>query len=728
MKENTHTLAAVRAALLKDRRLDEALRQTNTFLAHHAFAIDNSQIEAIQADYDLMIDFMLRGYNDPQRSRLYEQLVRRLYRATFDIDRAVAVRLDAAYTEAAAQKLTLQPDDIKHRLESFVAETALLAARSQHPETAGKTTELHKSHQQYLHALFSAILVSPVWSEGLAEAFQSMLLAPTIDQNDQCLIVSALTLAAMNFQDINKLKVLIDVSHKATDESLRQRAFVGWALAMTGYEPAMYPELKDTPCSDNDNSLADLQIQLIHCLNADADHQTIQRDIMPDLLKNSHLRVTRMGIEEVEDPTEDILHPEAADEAVERVEQGMRRMFDMQRQGSDIYFGGFSQMKRFPFFTRLSNWFMPFYLEHPQLPAERPMPFMMIVLRKGLFCDSDKYSLALSMNQIAHHMPPQMKEMTADSVFDSEAGLISDDDPAHADPTQVRRLYLQDLYRFFRLHPQRASFVNPFEEDGRKPSTCHPLIAHLPERLMPADDVLRVARFLNKQRRHADTVMVLSHYAHTFDNSPEETQLNRSLLMANALMHNRQTAAARDIFNTIRQDNPSNEQALRGWAQTSFIEGDYSAAADAYGLLSQLRPDNHALALNHCVAAIENGQAAEVMNELFRLNYEQPDDKATCRAIAWACLKQAMPEKALPYCQRTLDDQATDDDLLNAAYSHWALRHIDTTLGLLRQFLRLHTTDDDPRETLYNRLTADRDVLETLSITSTDINIMVDSV
>ena len=47
------------------------------------------------------------------------------------------------------------------------------------------------------------------------------------------------------------------------------------------------------------------------------------------------------------------------------MEESFQKMAEMQKQGTDIYFGGFSQMKRFPFFNELSNWFVPFYSHHP---------------------------------------------------------------------------------------------------------------------------------------------------------------------------------------------------------------------------------------------------------------------------------------------------------------------------------------------------------------------------
>ena len=66
---------------------------------------------------------------------------------------------------------------------------------------------------------------------------------------------------------------------------------------------------------------------------------------------------------------EDILHPGASEERMEKLEATYRRMMDMQKQGADIYFGGFSQMKRFPFFYDISNWLVPFYIQHPTCSA-----------------------------------------------------------------------------------------------------------------------------------------------------------------------------------------------------------------------------------------------------------------------------------------------------------------------------------------------------------------------
>ena len=135
-------------------------------------------------------------------------------------------------------------------------------------------------------------------------------------------------------------------------------------------------------------------MQMFYCMDTDRDNETIQREIIPTLMKNNNFRITRFGIEEKEDdPMDDILHPDAADKAMEELENGIQRMMNMQKAGSDIYFGGFSQMKRFSFFYSISNWFVPFSVEHPELQhvmeKMKGTRFLEILLENGPFCDSD---------------------------------------------------------------------------------------------------------------------------------------------------------------------------------------------------------------------------------------------------------------------------------------------------------------------------------------------------
>ena len=88
-------------------------------------------------------------------------------------------------------------------------------------------------------------------------------------------------------------------------------------------------------------------------------------------------------------------------------------MMDMQKKGSDIYFGGFSQMKRFPFFYDISNWFTPFFFEHPDIihfvKRAKGNKFLEKMMRVGPFCDSDKYSFVIAFQQVMEQIPESMR-------------------------------------------------------------------------------------------------------------------------------------------------------------------------------------------------------------------------------------------------------------------------------------------------------------------------------
>jgi hypothetical protein len=136
---------------------------------------------------------------------------------------------------------------------------------------------------------------------------------------------------------------------------------------------------------------------------------------MPELMRNNQLRITREGIEEVEeDALDEILHPEADDERMERMEASISKMMNMQKEGSDIYFSGFSQMKRFPFFQQLSNWFLPYTSHHPlvlETMKSVKSKFLEKFVDTGVFCNSDKYSLVFAYQQVVDRLPQSVREM-----------------------------------------------------------------------------------------------------------------------------------------------------------------------------------------------------------------------------------------------------------------------------------------------------------------------------
>ena len=236
------------------------------------------------------------------------------------------------------------PQNIREEMESFVSDVALLELEPAHQQET-KRQELYKQHQHQMNVLFDYIYTSDIWSDGMASAMEELLLSSLLE-----------------YFDMGKMRTLVHVYQQTTDANVRQRALIGWVLAL-GHPmaAALYPELptlidhllEDGHCREE---LAELQKQIVFCINTDQDTRTIQQEIMPELIKNQDFRITPNGIvENEEDPMEDILNPGSEERKIEKMEESIQKMAAMQKQGSDVYFAGFSQMKLVCAFLQASS-------------------------------------------------------------------------------------------------------------------------------------------------------------------------------------------------------------------------------------------------------------------------------------------------------------------------------------------------------------------------------------
>ena len=727
---NEPNLKETKRLILEERNLGGAFKRLHAFLLERQWLSSYAQqLEGIENDYQLMCDFMMRGFRDDKRSEVYDNLLRKTYRFTSDLELQVAVRgANVSLREAGntVGQHALSPDAARKKLEGFVQEAAMLSLENDDTKKAHQE-ELAFKHQQYINWLFDAILVSPQWNEGQASAMSQLILSPTIDSIDARLMVSAIMLSAMNEFDVYRLATLKDVYQQATDEYLKQRALVGFTFALPMGDFSLFGQYKTVvnDFCDNDDArreLLELQMQIFYCMNTDRDNAAIQRDIIPTIMKNNNFKITRFGIEEKEDdPMQDILHPDADDKAMEELEASITKMMNMQKAGSDIYFGGFSQMKRFSFFYTLSNWFFPFYLDHPgisqvmeKLQGSR---FLQILLDSGPFCDSDKYSFALAMMSVIDKIPANMREM----LNNREAISPGMDDSDRQSPAYIRRMYLQDLYRFFRVYQQRMDFETPF--DYEKNPDCfffaNPIFGDTPLNTMFA----KMARFLIKQKRY-DCLRMMLHQQMWPADDPE-----RDLFDALLAMNEGRYNDAKVSFCRVTASQPENEQALKGLAQASLRCGDFAEADKQFALLTERHPDNRHYQLHLSIAKINNHNVEEGVKLLYKLNYENPDDMNVMRALGWGLLMQ----KNIPQAEGIYDSILAKPkheamDSLNAGYCKWFAGKVEEAVALFHDFARKAESEKDLATLMREAFENDKALLDEYGIRNADKSIMADIV
>ena len=87
------TLKETKRIILEERNLGSALKRLHAFMADRQWLSSNAQLlESIENDYQLMCDFMMRGFRDDKRSEVYDNLLRKTYRFVCDLELQVAVR------------------------------------------------------------------------------------------------------------------------------------------------------------------------------------------------------------------------------------------------------------------------------------------------------------------------------------------------------------------------------------------------------------------------------------------------------------------------------------------------------------------------------------------------------------------------------------------------------------------------------------------------------------
>lgn len=736
-----------------------------------------ARYEDVKNEYRLMQDAMMRGLRDDKLDEVYADIMRKVYGAGLDIfiEEKVKQYSSFAYARASAQQTEAHPDAVRTVLEAYVQDMAMMAFE---PENTRKTKmeKLTADHYAYMKQLFNALLVAPMWNDRRAADFADLLLSPTIDRDDALLLVSAVMLATMNVNDPYKWDMLADVYVRATDKVLKMRALVGWVLSLpfNPRGPRLFPFVQErikALLADKTTlkQLLDMQMQMLFCCNADADNEEIQRNIMPTLIKNTNLQMTRLGIVEKEDdPMKDIMDPNAAERDMEEMERKYRKMMDMQKQGSDIYFGGFSKMKTFPFFHDLCNWFAPFNAAHPALGAARERlagsTFLNKLMETGPFCDSDKYSFALAIAQIMDRMPDNVKEMlNSDATFGPTVSKEEQEDPAY-----ICRSYLQSLYRFFRLYRSKRDFLNPFildeleDNDGNALFFSYKLLA-CPEM---EENAAALCGFLLKRKMMPELRTMALYYK-----SSQNPRLVRFLALVP--MTDGKWQEAYDLFASVPEDQHT-EESLRGMAHCCMSLKRFGEAVNIYRRLLAMHPDNFSYQLNlavclmssdaascgdassSCGDAASLGDKAEaqpnkVVEEgsklLYKLDYEHPDNVNVRRVLAWCMMLQGNFAKAIDIYTRLLSQpDAVSADRLNAAYAHWLSRDVARAVALLREYCNLCEREEaeakeaakkqgqrcEPAKSRNYRLvedfTKDADLLSKYGISLTERKIMVDIV
>lgn len=741
MMELEHTyLGLVHSAILYDRDVAEALNLFSEEFASGDYPQFETLLQTISSNYDLMKDYMRRGFQDPMRNQLYTDMLHQLYSLYFDVALDEEIYITGYYQLAAqhAKQIDLGDGAWVDDLERYVQDVAMLSLETSE-EKPSATRQLRHAHEQQLAKIFDAIIVSPFWNESICAQMKRLFSSPLIDVYDAQTLVSAVMLSGLNRIDPSRFILLWEVWQQADDDELRQRALVGWRLMLThkdfhrieSCDAHFMAALKGAEGEKLKALLLSIDEQLIYCSNARNDMQTIQRDILPDMMKRAKTDLLHDNIfPHDEADINDILYPDKAEKDMERMEQHMKELADMQQQGMDVYFGGFAQMKRFPFFATLSNWFVPFSPSNAALdePLETlgQQGFIASLFQTGPFCDSDKYSFLFAVQRIYSQMPPQLRDMMR------HAKVAIDEEHLPKDLSAFRRRqYLQSLYRFFALNDWRTAFRNPMPDLDDQ---YNHNLAFLTDYFHIGNALQEAVTLIALAERHAHWPMayaLFEHYKVPFyrwdgilpdklDSMLTYLRLRirferyekahgeqscfwedlgthaSQLIYLSALSNPESGLRYEELFDRTNPPTSVSMQVernvrftsdvdLRRCAAAYYCNHQWEAAALAYRELLR-RDERTEYKIYLGLALTQQRLFDEALKLLYPLYFDTPSLPVT-RAIAWILLNQTQLERAdRLYDELFAQHELVADDYLNAAYAKWFLRKMDSAIRLLVQW------------------------------------------
>lgn len=680
--------------------------------------------ESLLADMDIyrqMLQYFAKGAPDPERQKLLEQIMRNTLNAA-----------DRIYTAS----LSSRPSDVLHTFRKQyrngiriqAAELALVsrmmdeAEHSTYPEAWAKAERI----------FFSIWMADELDTESL-KALREFFLDDHSHPETAVVWLSALILHLLEKFSVPVWMALADVYENGRHQ-LWQRAMIGLLLPLVRFNDRMglYPDIEHRflLMAEDDLFRQRLQraaIQLIRAGDTEKISQRVQDEIMPQMMKLAPKIREKLSLDQfLQDDTGEEKNPdwEKFFEESPEVYKKLEELNKLQSEGADLFVSTFSQLKHFPFFKSIPNWFLPFMPGHPLLNPETHevengfamRDFLEVFSRFPIICNSDKYSFGFNLLGL----PAAQQRMLTGALsaeMDEMTKVASDDALASASTGyEVFHQFTQDLYRFVKLHPSHKETGDPFAEHQplTNSDTMRQVLNEYPE----------ITRVIGEYYFQEEHYLQSSNMFEILIESPQDTpelyqKLGYSYQMIGVY------DAAINCYRKAELYDTNTVWNLRKIAWCHHMNEDLPAALEAYRQAEHLEPDSVQLKLNIGNILLQAGEWEEALHYYLKAEELRPGDIRTLRPVAWSLFLLGQNDTAEYYYEQIMELSHNHNDLLNFGHVKFVDGKREEALSLYQRSLHFH--DQNPDD-FFDSFRNDRQHLERLGITPEDISCMLDAV
>lgn len=712
--------------LLTEKRLKEALALLESLLYNFNDSVLRNRLEQVQTSYQYMLQYMQQGTHDPERQKLYRELLVSTWEITDQSRVALLDEVSLHYYHDLRRKNNLMPirqdiSALQRILEGFPDEMSVCRLT---PGFQG-LDEILSRHEEADKTLFLQTWSNSGWSQEEAEQAEALLQSELMPPNDLSLFASAVMLSLMECFDPRKVNWLLKaIRHNHTFVS--QRAMVGLVLILHIYPNRilLYPEIKSQISllgeePEFTKQLNRIYLQLLHSQETESINRKMREEILPEMMKN--VNIMRGMKFDVDDIDENDFNPDWED-AFEQSGLGdkIREMNELQIEGADVYMSTFAQLKNYPFFHDMSNWFYPFDPEHSSvihsigLSPEKEKSVLSVILQSGFFCNSDKYSLCFTMAQL----PPNQRDMMISQMTpQDQRDLMEEKNISELASFAVRsdivsNQYIHNLYRFFKLNRHKMEFRNIFREEialHRNPVL---------ETILGTNEFLTtIANFLFK-KEHLEAAVEI--YQILIDRKTA----NATIFQKAGVCYQKTThyQEAIDAFRKADVLKPDHVWTLRHLSTTYWLMGDRNKAMEYLQRVEAILPDNRSILYKMATYLTELERYDEALKYFFKMDFIEENSPRVWRGIGWCSFAAGKHEQAMKYYDKVLAEKPYTPDYLNAGHVAWSLGNIENAVKFYKKAEQNYGNKDFFLE-VFNK---DRDMLLKQGIAEEDIPLMLD--
>jgi tetratricopeptide (TPR) repeat protein len=703
--------------LLSVKRLKEAMTDLRPMLITSGVNSWIEELEQIDSTYQVMLEYTVKGIQDPERQKVYRKIVVGLYELNDRVSEYLLTKMSTQYVHVRKRIFRDDPG-LESFIQSFLSE----------PD---RITPSDPEYLRDLSRLFHMIWLSDEFHDREVQLVEKVKFSATLTVPEKAILVTALNFSVLRYFDKRKFELLFEF-FDSTDEELRQRALIGLMLAFYRYDARLvyYPAIRGRFLLMDEypnfkKMVQEVIMQLIRGRNTDQLSKRMQEEILPEMLKLSPQIRNKLDLDllmgESLSDEENPEWKEIFDDAP-GLKDKMQELSEMQMDGDDVFIGTFQMLKGFPFFRHLINWFFPFTTNHPEILALQETGdlawmkgFLDSVDKSFYLCNSDKYSICFGIRS----MPSDMQKFLSDGLH-AEAEQMKEvlDGDELLDPLQqsrrVIRQYIQDLYRFYRFYPDKQGFDDLFswKLDFYRKEFYRDLFVGDKEILYS------LAGFYLQKKNYRDAAEAYGILEQAGDMSAEVLQK-----LGYAWQKTGNYQKALDYYlkaDLLLSENLWNLKKI-GLCYRYLKQPELALPYYRQAELQDPNDLKTEISIGHCLLDLQDYEGA--LKSYYKVEYLMPANYKVWRPLAWCSFVMGRYEQARKYYDKLIEREPTHHDLISLGHLEWCEGKRNEAIECYRKSLAAGKIDFDEFLAIFDQ---DRDQLLKQGIDPEEMPILLD--